>query len=273
MNMRLVILLSHISFLLLLLLPLPGAAEEEQAKISVTFKAADSFKDARYKKQIRESLMVGIITDIIEDEFHLLKPLRITFGGRKGPVFNQADNEILIPYRFFGELERRFKEGEYEESGVSIYAATIDAFVHMLFHEISHALIANYKLPVAGREEDFVNGLATVLLLEYFDEGDETAISAADLFDIKNDQDQNAEEKDYWDRHGLDKQRQFKTLCYVYGKNPKKFASLPKDYDIPKKKMAGCVAEYNKLAFRWGQILSPYIKGLKKPKLNKTPPR
>ncbi len=131
--------------------------------------------------------------------------------------------------------------------------------MHTLFHELAHALISIYELPVIGKEEDAADGLASVLLIEFFEDGQEIAISAADLFDLESD-DKEIFEDDFWNEHSLDAQRFYSTLCHVYGSEPEKYGYLVEQSAFSEERAELCIEEYEILSSSWFGLLKPYIK-------------
>lgn len=203
-----------------------------------------------------------VITDVvalINEQFSLPEPLVIVLGGADGPLYNPDANEILIPYTFLEQVANRFKAADYANPDISIAEATSDALVHTLFHELAHALIAIHQLPVVGKEEDAADSLAAVLSIEYFDNGAEIAISAADLFYLESNDIEEFEEADFWDEHSLDLQRYYATLCHVYGSEPKKYAYLLEDTGFSQERGDFCIDEYDSAVTNWLTLLAPYM--------------
>ena len=178
------------------------------------------------------------------------------FGGEDGPLYDPEINKILIPYTFIDEVKQRFVKARYSETGVTPDEATNDALMHTLFHELGHALIEMYQLPVVGKEEDAVDSLANVLLIEFYDKGQETVLSAADLFDLESeDKNGSYEEADFWDEHSLDEQRYYATLCHIYGSDPDKYASVLENTDISDDRAELCIEEYEAASRNWLKLL------------------
>lgn len=216
--------------------------------------------EAKIEKEIRDSGVIEDVTVFINEQFRLSKPLYLKFGGKDGPLYDPAFNEIFIPYTFIQEVKNRFKSATYSETGVSVNDATMDAVMHTLFHELGHALIFTYNLPVLGKEEDAADSLASVLLIEYFDDGAEIAISAADLFDLESEDIDEFEEEDFWDEHSLDAQRFYSTLCHVYGSDPKEYSSLKKEIGLSEERAEICIDEYESVLRSWFSLLKPHFK-------------
>lgn len=207
-------------------------------------------------KKLKQTGDAQAVVSLVNQKLRLPKPLSIVFGGEEGPLYDPEINKILMPYLFIDEVKKRFVKARYSETGVTPDEATNDALMHTLFHELGHALIEMYQLPVVGKEEDAVDSLANVLLIEFFDEGQETALSAADLFDLESEDKQgDFEEADFWDEHSLDKQRYYNTLCHIYGSNPDKYASAIEDTDISDDRAELCIDEYEVATRNWFKLL------------------
>jgi hypothetical protein len=215
--------------------------------------------EAGIEKEIKRSGDMEDVVAFINDLFWLPAPLKFKLGGKEGPLYDDKSNEILIPYTFIQEVRSRFRAANYSETGVSVEEATMDALTHTLFHELAHALISIYELPVLGKEEDAADGLASVLLIEFFEDGAEMAISAADLFDLESEDIETFEEEDFLDEHSLDVQRFYTTLCHVYGSDPAKYAYLRKEIGFSEDRADLCIDEYENISRSWLRLLKPYM--------------
>lgn len=135
----------------------------------------------------------------------------------------------------------------------------MEAVFHTLLHELAHAMIEVYNLPVVGKE-DAADSLATYIVSEYFENGQEIAISAADLFDFERQLSDDLTESNYWDEHSLDAQRFYSIMYHVYGWNLDKYADLLTALEVDADRQSMCIDEYDKLESSWKQILSPWLK-------------
>ena len=203
----------------------------------------------------QEGTVQGVIS-LINQKLRLPKPLSFIFGGKDGPLYDPSLNEILIPYTFIDEVKARFVEAKYSETGVTPTEATSDALMHTLFHELGHALISMHQLPIVGKQEDAVDSLANVLLIEFYDQGQETVLSAADLFDLESGDVEKFEDSDFWDEHSLDSQRYYSALCHVYGSDPDNYASLIENANISEDRAELCIEEYETASRSWFKLLN-----------------
>ena len=231
-------------------------------KVRIIYDQPESTAETMLKKEIQSSHAAEDVAAFINEMFKLDKPLLFIFGGSDGPLYDPESNEILIPYSFVKEIKNRFKKANYTETGLTISDAAMDALVHTLFHEFAHALINAYELPVLGKEEDAADSLANVLLIEFFENGDDIVIIAADLFDLESEDINEFEEEDFWDEHSLDAQRFYTAICHVYGSNPEKYASFIKEIGFSEQRAAMCIEDYEKTAQSWAEVLEPYFKDI-----------
>jgi hypothetical protein len=160
----------------------------------------------------------------------------------------------LVEHYFEIFLADAETEEEQEEAGVSAASATI----FTLFHEMGHALISIYDLPVTGREEDAVDQLATLTLLEGGEEGEDAAIDGANSF--VGEEEAEIDDLAFWDEHSLDDQRFYNILCWIYGKDPEGYQYLVDGEFLPADRAERCPAEYARMARSWAALLAPYEK-------------
>lgn len=242
----------------ILLLCAASTATENLSRI--IFNAPTDSTEQQIRKKLEKSDSVKDVVKLINESFRLAAPLYIIFGADDGPLYDPELNSILIPYVFLEEIKSRFKKANYASSGVSNEEASMDALMHTLFHELAHALIAMHEIPVVGKEEDAADALANILLIEYFEDGQEIVISAADLFDLESEDRETLQEEDFWDEHSLDAQRYYSGLCYVYGSDPEEYAHVAKEAGFSKERAESCISEYEITAENWFALLDSYLK-------------
>jgi hypothetical protein len=216
------------------------------------------------KKLQSDSSIQDVIT-LMNEEFTFSKPLTIIFGANDGPLYDPARNDILIPYTFLDDVEQRFNAVGYPDDNQdktnldNLTQAVMDVVIHTLFHELAHALIATYELPIVGREEDAADNLAVVLSIEYFENGAEIAISAAELFYLEGDEITEFDEADFWDEHSLDLQCYYATLCHVYGSDDTQYTYLLEEAGFSDEHGELCISDYERMANNWLTLLAAYL--------------
>jgi hypothetical protein len=189
--------------------------------------------------------------------------------GDVNAFYDPETREIALCYELVEYYAGMFlsedqTEEESDEGGEAVAGATIFTF----FHELGHALIDIYDLPVTGREEDAVDQLATMILLEGGEEGETAALNGAWSFlteeeEAEEEEEEEAEEEEelaFWDEHSLDEQRFYNIVCWSYGKNPQGFQYLVDDETLPEGRAERCPAEYDRMSRSWDALLDPYVK-------------
>ncbi len=233
-------------------------AGEEQARI--VYEQPTTKLEADIADKLKTSDALASVVSLINETFILPEQLDIVFGADDGPLYDPQIHKIFIPYEFMDEVESRFTEAKYAETGVTPDEATSDALMHTLFHELAHALIDLHEIPVTGKEEDAADSLASMLLIEFFEDGQEIALSAADLFDLESTDRDEFSDEDFWDEHSLDEQRYFSTLCHVYGSDPKQYGDIKQQADFSQERADSCIEEYGTMVDSWLTLLKPHMK-------------
>ncbi len=152
------------------------------------------------------------------------------------------------------ELIQRYVDRFGGESA-SLEEAALHAGLFSLFHEMGHALIDQWQLPVTGREEDAVDEFAAIMLLEA-NQG-AAALSGARQFAADA---QDWDPLPFWDDHGLDMQRFYNVSCYVYGSDPRGWSNLVGDTWLPQERAENCPSDYGQKSYAWRKLLKPYMK-------------
>jgi Putative metallopeptidase len=236
-----------------------ATASEAQAptgRFVVQF-ASPQNADERFLVQLlRAAQLPQVFTELGK---HLKLPRNITIrvqGGKDGPYYNPANRTIILNHPFSALVLNVFQQ-EYPKitaHRLGELFAELEYFV--LFHEVGHALVDQWDLPVVGREEDAVDAFSTIFMTEVVNEGD-FALAGADLFYYLAASHQ-LDEVDFADEHSFDKQRAYSIACWVYGSNPTRYGFLRQF--LPASRRVRCPDEYRKLKRAWFSFLRPHIR-------------
>jgi len=138
--------------------------------------------------------------------------------------------------------------------------AAKSATVSIFLHELGHALIDGWELPITGREEDAADQFATLWLINGMPEGEQMALTTARSFKLFADLEK-GEKKDYSDPHSPDGQRFYDTICLIYGHRPEKYEYLVKNGTLPTERAFECEEDYARLNKSWQTLLAPHLVG------------
>jgi hypothetical protein len=186
--------------------------------------------------------------------------MRTTNCGVINAFYNPQDKSITMCYEFMEYFYTLFRNSGASDQ--EAYDGMFDATRFFFLHEIGHALIDAYKLPVTANEEDAADRCsAFVCLHELGDEGVNAILSAADFFRLES---QNNTERpsgsEMADEHLLQEQRFYNSLCMVYGSNPTKYGNIVTKGFLPEARAVRCPNEYQRTAESWSQLLAPWRK-------------
>jgi hypothetical protein len=246
----------------------PAASPAPQTGVA---KAADKgdFKVARHEGE--DGLSEKERADLADEEksleeaaaelnkaFSLPHDIFIGFDACDEPnaFYDPEKKQVTVCYELVEDLYETFK-GDYktdEELDETISNATTFIF----FHEVGHALVDAYDLPITGREEDAVDQLSVLVLTDGTDEGEKTVLDAARSF--AGETQEELDELAFADEHSFDRQRFYNIICLLYGQNKQKFASLVEDGTLPEGRAERCADEYARADKAWDALLAPYVK-------------
>lgn len=231
------------------------------ANVEFIYKQPETQIDKQNMNLIKNSQRIEDLKIILNDFFILKKDVKVIFGTEEGPYFNPFKNTISFPYFFIEETREKFKKANYDKrENIDLDTAVIDVLIHSILHEFGHALVDMFDIPVLGREEDAVDNLANILLLDFFEYGDDVLLTNADIFDLYGDEKKELKEQDFMDEHSLDLQRFYSMLCFVYASNPEKYEKMLNMYEFPEYRKEMCQAELNNSSRAWYKVLDKHIR-------------
>lgn len=178
--------------------------------------------------------------------------------GKVNAFYDPGNHSVTMCYELLDHFYKIFKaSGSTEQEAQT---DMFDAAQFVFLHEIGHALIDAYDLPVVGKEEDAADGLSTFICLEELkDKGTRSTIAAAELFNLQG-QMGGAKDLPFYDEHSLDQQRFYNLLCSLYGSNPSKYGNIVTKKLLPEPRAVRCPSEYQQLKNSWTQLLAKYRK-------------
>ncbi len=149
-----------------------------------------------------------------------------------------------------------------EEQSTEADQFALNNAIATVFHEAGHMLVSEFSLPVLGKEEDAVDGLAVLLLLEAEDEDFNSAVEDwANIWFLSAGAKEDEEDNAFWDSHGLDEQRAYATVCLMVGKDKERFNDFAQSIDYPEYRAEECLGEYQSQLQSWEKVLKPHEAG------------
>ncbi|MEU2503516.1 DUF4344 domain-containing metallopeptidase [Streptomyces sp. NPDC007863] len=179
------------------------------------------------------------------------------------------EGAIIFCYEYAALFRSIFTDLNTSGTPVERERATNDDVIGIsnstVFHELGHALISVYELPITGREEDAVDQLATLLLSEdpVHEEYAWSDIEAWGALALASEEGRISE--DVAGEHSLNAQRFYNAVCWLYGSNPALYQGVvlteanPDGY-LPESRAVRCPDEYRQIQESWSTLLAPYLK-------------
>lgn len=234
---------------------------QDKGDFKVVYARVKNQDYAQFQKELQQAKVLESIAADLNETFALPTDVYLTFGecGEANAFYDPETHKLTMCY----ELIENFYEifSKYEKSPDALDDAVIGATISVFYHELGHALIHIYDLPITGKEEDAVDQLSVYLLTDGTDEGEKMAIDGARSFYLMaQEEEKNVKDLAYWDEHSLGKQRFYNIICLVYGQNEKKFDYLVKKKVLPVDRAERCAGEYQQVEKAWVRLLTPYIK-------------
>ncbi|MFQ6554138.1 DUF4344 domain-containing metallopeptidase [Aestuariibius insulae] len=129
---------------------------------------------------------------------------------------------------------------------------------HVLIHELAHALIREFDLPVLGNEEIIADAFATLYIAQVMpdrakaivtDRARSWIIEAAEFPgtpDLKGE-------------HPPDARRAYRAVCLLYGFDPESYGDLPSWAGLSDNDAADCADAAPEIARSWRRLLTPLM--------------
>jgi hypothetical protein len=220
-------------------------------------------QNARYTeidRQIKQEKLLERAADKLNR--NLMLPydiaLRTKDCGEVNAFYNPADRSVTVCYELMEHFYRLFKStGKGDQAA---YDKMFDAIRFAFLHELGHALIDAYRLPVMGNEEDAADRCSSyICLTELGDEGVRAVLAAADAFAIES-KDSSPNSRNMADEHLLQEQRFYNTLCMIYGSDTGKYNYILKDGYLPRERAVRCPGEFERTVQSWSSLFEPWRK-------------
>ena len=242
--------------------PVSQEKHKDEGDFLVEYVAITNPKYAAIDKQVKDEKLLEKAADRLNRS--LILPHNIVLRARDcdGDVnayYTSENPSVTVCYELMEHFFKVFRSGGASED--KAYAKMFDAVRFVFLHEIGHALIDTYKLPVTGNEEDAADRCSSYINLEELgDDGLRAVFAAADAFAIEAKQG-TPKDRNMADEHLLQEQRFYNSLCMIYGSNPSKHTNIVTEGYLPKERAVRCQTEYQRTVESWVNLLQPWRKG------------
>jgi hypothetical protein len=136
---------------------------------------------------------------------------------------------------------------------ITLSERTMDALVHVVAHEIGHALLREFDLPILGPEEAIADDFATVYVHMTFPDRAGAIVSARADQNLAD-----GEETGPFGEHADDDRRAGRMICVLYGLDPERHADLPDRYGMGEDEAATCRDLAPEVGRSWRRLIDVY---------------
>ncbi|HEY0376809.1 MAG TPA: DUF4344 domain-containing metallopeptidase [Pyrinomonadaceae bacterium] len=251
--------------------PAQGAspAADDKGDFKLAYVPVKNEQHEHLEKMLTDSKLFDRFTDDLNKNLALPFDIDISFKecadlpeaqqmGAANAWYNPDDHTVTMCYELMAKSEELFRDDEKtpEDLAEAVKGSTAWTF----YHELGHAMIDVYKLPLTGKNEDAADQISTNILIDGGDEGEKFALSGAEDFGREAGADNDLNDLQFADTHSLDKQRFYNIVCWVYGQNEAKYGNLIEQGSLPENRAPRCKEEYDTMARSWQTLLAPHMK-------------
>ncbi|RIK10913.1 MAG: hypothetical protein DCC49_01490 [Acidobacteria bacterium] len=223
------------------------AKQPDRGDFKAVYEAPASAKYQELATTIKQVRFMELLAEWLNESLALPTDVKVAMAECGQPnAFYSADKKAIVICYEMWEFAAQLLDSS-DDIG--------NALLFLFVHELGHAVIDLYQLPVTGREEDAADGAATVIMIA--GDSPEIVVSAAKFFDSLSTR---RVELNFADEHSLDQQRFYNMVCWLYGSNPTKYKNLVTNGTLPQARAERCPDEYKQLERSWDKLLEPYIK-------------
>ena len=220
---------------------------QQQTIVIRSDEPADASEEAHRELILEYGVSVAMLQSI-EKHFRLPRQLTIRLRKTEGPraCYKPASNEIelgygLVPY--FLDMAPAAQKSDFMAGCLKF------AFLH----ELAHALIHEFNLPIVGREEDAADEFSAILMTA---EISSNQCDGVLLWLVKMSEGQTAANFDFGDEHSFNVQRCLNVLRLLVGS--KNYNSQLGSLFSEESREKAC-EDYQKKYEAWEKLLRPYF--------------
>jgi hypothetical protein len=230
------------------------------------------FEDRKVLPQIKQFLAPLQLEPLRQDgtlDGPLMIRVRECTQKKDGDVSNawysSGETEITYCYAYIQGSEKDAPKVRTEE-GLTREDAVDGAFLGTLFHELGHAVIDLFKVPVYGREEDAADQISAFVMLQFGPNvARRTILARANTYRERYRRDPTSI---LYDEHATNLQRFYNYLCLGYGGFPDEFKDLvdrplkganAEQKFLPSRRAANCKNEYEQVRHAFATSLKPHL--------------
>ncbi|MDX3248625.1 DUF4344 domain-containing metallopeptidase [Streptomyces sp. ME18-1-4] len=215
--------------------------------------SSDAADAAFLRKRRLPEEAVRSVTALVEVSPPVAMVVRSCHG--EGSAYDPDTRRVEVCYDEISETRDLYQDAGQPLSDDTLSAVTLET----LFHESAHAVLDALDLRASGREEDFADQFAALMLLRQGVRGEDRLLAAAEAWRLSAITYENVDDGQA-DEHSTDHQRAVNYLCYVYGAAPARHQNLVDAHALPVDRARGCTGEWKTVQTTWLNTLGRHAR-------------
>lgn len=240
-----------------------------KCNLVIVYGKTDGKDHEAVKSVVRDSAIFETLVEHLNSFIELPSELKLRLAmlGEENAYYDPEKKEIIISY----ELLKYFSDLVDLQKDMNA-AGKAELFVDLVFfvtlHELGHALIDIFDLPITGKEEDVADQIASWIMLKTFGDDDHRAVlslvNASEWFVAEFDASAvKVEDLEFAGSHSLDPQRFYNIIAWSYGFNPDAaVAALGADIGefLTDERIESAAVEFDRIDRSFAVLLKKYLK-------------
>jgi hypothetical protein len=236
--------------------------KQHNGKVSVIYYSSTRQLHRAMGRGFKDRRVIEKIAASITNKFNLRRDVKISLRqcGFANALYLSKHSEVVLCYELVEKIENDFAVAIGRQSSRASWGAFYTT-LFILHHELAHALVDQFKLPLAKSGEDTADELGAVLAVDYTYGSDYGAniasITASQLF-ISAALTRNMPSPR--DTHSSDAQRGSNIRCLVYGAPISQQTQVTLGKGVSPSRRQQCRVRYSKARSYWANVLKPYLR-------------
>lgn len=175
--------------------------------------------------------------------------------------YDYQSRTIIFCYELLDEFYEVFSDEEYfiDISTDEVAEGMYHNIIETLYHELGHAMIDSWNIPITGVEENVADQFAVFLIWNSYDDEsiNDILYNVGSYYYVED----GYYEQDQSDVHSLDLQRFYNLSCYAYGFDKNSNQDLITDDWLPLTRSHNCEYEFELLVNGFTDTFAEYLIG------------
>ncbi len=237
--------------------PAPAPPDYDYGNFTIQYDWVQDDSHLFMEDYFRETQWFEKNVDKLNQDWILPQNITVVFTecGVANAFYNSKDLTITMCYELADDIWYSFYQMMPDADRNVLLSSWLGAMDFIFYHELGHAFVDVFDLPITGREEDVADQLSVFIVSESWDAGEDSALAGAQYFYT------HGGSSAFWDEHSLSEQRVYNIICWLFGRSPGRFAHLVPEF-VPQERGVQCPGEWKQIDNAMTTLLDAHRKQL-----------